>query len=377
MRRQALPYIYASLLLGAWAVASWAAGPFTSGTDEIDMTSINSGGSSKPTYSAAGEPTLDLTGSVGEIGVSTFEGTNETIEAGLMNALPPPAPPPDADGDGVPDSADACDNATAPAGLMSYWGFEDGSGTAASDSFDGNPGTVVGATWTTGKVGGALSFDGADDYVNTAPDIFSKSDFSNGATLEAWVYPTATPANAATVLGIEGRFTINEDFDHANKWSATLYDGANHGATADGTISVNQWAHLVAVWDTTRVILYVDGVQQADVPAVANFASIDVVSRPLDIGAFGGGPSQFFNGLIDEAAIYNRALTPAEIAEHYSAGQGKSYCEPPAPDADGDGIPDDADACDDNDAPAGLVSYWGFEEGSGDTAQDSYDAHPG
>jgi hypothetical protein len=52
-------------------------------------------------------------------------------------------------------------------GLVGYWPFDEGGGTIAKDySGNGNNGTLVNnPTWTTGKVGGALSFDGANDYV--------------------------------------------------------------------------------------------------------------------------------------------------------------------------------------------------------------------
>ena len=70
------------------------------------------------------------------------------------------------------------------ANLISYWTFDEGVGNVAGDWAGANHGTVHGATWTTGKVGGALSFDGGDDYVevpdnaNLRPEAF---------TIEAWV----------------------------------------------------------------------------------------------------------------------------------------------------------------------------------------------
>jgi hypothetical protein len=76
--------------------------------------------------------------------------------------------------------------------LVGYWPFDEGSGTIAKDySGNGNDGTlcngstcgVQGPTWTTGKVGGALSFDGVDDYVDTSLIFNSPSYF----TVAAWV----------------------------------------------------------------------------------------------------------------------------------------------------------------------------------------------
>src|SRR5450759_5412343 len=71
-------------------------------------------------------------------------------------------------------------------GLVGYWKFDEGTGTNATDSSGmGNNGTLTnGPTWTTGKVGGALSFDGTDDYVNV-PDNPSL-DMSGNLTIEFW-----------------------------------------------------------------------------------------------------------------------------------------------------------------------------------------------
>src|SRR6266498_470903 len=55
-------------------------------------------------------------------------------------------------------------------GLVGYWSFDDGTGTIAGDS-SGNDNTATlinGPIWTSGEIGGALSFDGVDDYVSFA-----------------------------------------------------------------------------------------------------------------------------------------------------------------------------------------------------------------
>jgi hypothetical protein len=73
-----------------------------------------------------------------------------------------------------------------PEGMISYWKFEENGGLNASDSVDANNGTIHGATWTTGKVGGALEFSGYDHVTVPIDSSLSPS----YVTIEAWVYPT-------------------------------------------------------------------------------------------------------------------------------------------------------------------------------------------
>ncbi|GAF80965.1 unnamed protein product, partial [marine sediment metagenome] len=71
-------------------------------------------------------------------------------------------------------------------GLLAYWRFDEGSGFIAGDSSgNGKDGIIDGATWITGKIGDALSFDGFDDWVDIPDDISPEH-----ITLEAWIYPT-------------------------------------------------------------------------------------------------------------------------------------------------------------------------------------------
>src|SRR5207253_6948477 len=80
-------------------------------------------------------------------------------------------------------------------GLVAAYGFEDGAGTTAADaSGNGNTGTLSGPAWTSsGRFGGALSFDGVDDWVTVADA--DSLDLTSGMTLEAWVNPS-TPGGA-------------------------------------------------------------------------------------------------------------------------------------------------------------------------------------
>ena len=82
-------------------------------------------------------------------------------------------------------------NPAVSANLVGAWGFDETSGTTATDaSGKGNTGTITAATRSTaGKFGGALSFDGDNDWV-TIPDA-NILDLTTGMTMEAWVRPSA------------------------------------------------------------------------------------------------------------------------------------------------------------------------------------------
>src|SRR3989338_4761919 len=74
-----------------------------------------------------------------------------------------------------------------PPGLVAGYAFDEGSGTTATDtSGNNNSGTLTnGPAWSTGQYGGALSFDGTNDYVNV-PDAASLD--LTSWTISAWVF---------------------------------------------------------------------------------------------------------------------------------------------------------------------------------------------
>ena len=94
------------------------------------------------------------------------------------------------------------DNTTPPppTGLVAAWSFDAGTGTTAADATGkGHTGTISGATWSaTGKNGGALSFDGVNDWVTVADA--NDLDLTSGMTLSAWVNPTGVGADWQTVV---------------------------------------------------------------------------------------------------------------------------------------------------------------------------------
>lgn len=224
---------------------------------------------------------------------------------------------------------------TCPPGMVSYWKFDEGSGTTAGDSVNGNHGTIYGATVVDGKVGKALSFDGVDDYVSVPTIDGGSSYFNNGRfTLEAWVKETSRPRYDGVIVG--GGWQYADFMLQTGSWwqeidNFTLRIGENCWTFVSLLISnelhnLNEWYHVVGTHDdsTHENKLYVNG----KLVASGSGSWCRRSGYPVYIGRNEGG--SWFNGSIDEVAIYNRALTPEEIQLHYENSlNGLGYCELP------------------------------------------------
>jgi hypothetical protein len=202
-------------------------------------------------------------------------------------------------------------------GLVASYGFDEGAGTAAADSTgNGNHGTVNGASWTIGRFGQALSFDGTNDRVSV-PDS-ATLDLTSGMTLEAWVKPTVTGTAWKTVL-------FKHRNNNASNMVYVLYGNRNtsvpnaeitvgtsvkaaNGPSGSG-LPLNVWSHLAATFDNSTLRLFVNGAQIA---SLATAGPIATSTGDLWIGA-NNVWSEWFSGAIDEVRVYNRALSAAEI----------------------------------------------------------------
>jgi len=96
-------------------------------------------------------------------------------------------------------------------GLVAYWPLDEGAGNSTSDvTGNGSNGTLNGGpVWAEGKMGGALNFDGDDDYVDcgNAPVL----DFGTGDwTVSAWIKVATTPSGDVTIFGKGGDHTSAE-----------------------------------------------------------------------------------------------------------------------------------------------------------------------
>jgi len=197
-----------------------------------------------------------------------------------------------------------------PPGLVASYSFDEGSGGVANDSSgNGHVGTINGATWTTGHYGGALSFNGTNAYV----DLGGLGTFyQTGFTLEAWVQKQSATVKDVSVLG---SWTGSNGgpmiwVDHlAGHYQLTMNLGLSNYLDSGVTPTAGQWQNLAATFDGTTARFYIDGTEVANRAVGYSVGN----SNTWRIGAYGSTPGGFFDGLIDNIRLYNRALTATEI----------------------------------------------------------------
>ena len=213
--------------------------------------------------------------------------------------------------------------ADCPSGMVAYWGFN--TKNMADDAY--NSQLIGGPVWTAGKIGGALDFDGKDDFVSTRFDPGAV--LGNDFTVSAWVYPR-TDGNYKGVAGGHGMtgingFTFMQYVD--NGWSCDYGDGIRWDPVNRTSLALNTWTHVACVWSGgNRTRLYVNGVLPSPANDTTRTSSI-VHADFFWIGKEYDHWDRYFNGGIDELAVYNRALSAEEIQRQYQDGlEGKGPC---------------------------------------------------
>jgi len=192
--------------------------------------------------------------------------------------------------------------------LVGYWPFD---GNLEDKSGNGNNGTNYGATSGTGKINQALSFDGTDDYVEILHS--SSVDISGDKiTLETWIKAHALPADGERWVILNKNHAYALQIADSGKVRVWLGPLTTFVQTDNPEISTGVWYHLVGVYDGSSVKIYVNGTLKKEVTKSGDQASS---GNSITIGA---KPSEgYFNGIIDEVKIYDRALDALEISAHY------------------------------------------------------------
>jgi hypothetical protein len=183
-----------------------------------------------------------------------------------------------------------------------------------------NNGVLIGSpTWTTGKSGYALTFDGVN-YVDcgNAASLHVQS-----YTLAAWIKPSAINDSEHRIISNGGWSNTYGAVDFLIDVNGRLVvlnqDGNGQDvcrSQSGSLLAVGTWSFVAATYDATTkdVKLYVNG---AVVSTTINTLRVPNPNPSWDmhIGVIGGPLTMYFQGSIDEVRVYNRALTPAEISQ--------------------------------------------------------------
>ena len=203
--------------------------------------------------------------------------------------------------------------------LVGWWKLDEGAGLTAVDwSGHGNHGTLTGdPQWVMGYDADALEFDGDGDYVEVPHDVSLTVDTE--VTVMAWINAERHNSAAGNWQGILGKSNNPRSYSFYTYTDGTLHfstdvDGAHVGSNSTGLVPLNEWVHVAAAMTAGGQHLYYingepagEGVAGATLPGTTDTATVR-------IGMTNEGGNGFL-GLIDDARIYNKALTQDEIKQ--------------------------------------------------------------
>ncbi len=216
--------------------------------------------------------------------------------------------------------------------LVGCWQMEEGSGSVLVDgsSFTNDANLFGSPAWAAGRVGTySLDLNGSSQYAE-APDDASL-DITNQITLAAWIKPETFSANPQGLINkaINGTGAAGTDgfeltlSSTGSTWPQKVFFRINQATSGDTyrvnsttsyPIDGNTWMHVAATFDGTDLKLYINGQLEGTVSGVGQ--TIAVNSLPLTLGAQDGAtPDRFYMGWMDDARVYNRALSASEIQQ--------------------------------------------------------------
>jgi alpha-tubulin suppressor-like RCC1 family protein len=164
--------------------------------------------------------------------------------------------------------------------------------------------------------------DGSSRYIDV-PDPLGRLNPATSITVEAWVNPSASQDTPWSPIVKKAGNNGGTDYGYSLEmaWGGVQFwvylNGYGWYPSPVGSLPANTWTHIAGVYDGAGISLYVNG---ALVGTTGAYGTIVASANNLQIGHDPSSSGRYFNGLIDEASIYSRALAAAEVISIYNAG---------------------------------------------------------
>ena len=216
---------------------------------------------------------------------------------------------------------------------IGWWKFDGNASDSSGNNLNGN--LVNGPTYTTGKNNSALHFDGINDSVDIADSAVLH--LSSAFSVSAWVNPDVASTNFRSILlkdpsyGLYASGSSNTYLTGGTCASGVplgeIYNTSDKVVCASPALPVNTWTHLATTYDGVTFKLYRNG---SLVASTAYTGGIPISTGILQIGATQFG--EYFQGLIDEVQLYNRAISATEVQTLYTTlgGSSTTNSQPPS-----------------------------------------------
>lgn len=203
--------------------------------------------------------------------------------------------------------------------LVGWWVFNDGAGAILTDyTVHRNGGTLINmnlaTAWVGSPLGGAIDFDGVNDYITIAnQDVLN---FGAGVlfTVSLWLKVRDVSVDK-TVITKQAADGYNFRFTTGGGWFARIDAPSLVDTPVNANLSDGRWHHVVFGRDAVRHFVYVDGLFDNAVADTSLGATTNTASLFFGSAA---GVANFFDGVLDDIRMWNSALNSDEIQQLFT-----------------------------------------------------------
>lgn len=205
-------------------------------------------------------------------------------------------------------------------GLLAYWNFEQTSPAVDDLSGNGNNATNRSGTQGAGKVGKGYTLSGSNQCVTVPNNTSLTLSAAKAITFMMWVKVTNV-AGTQIFFNKENTWESGVSQNTGNAFEYAI--NANWAWYGNQTMTSGVWQHIATTWDGTTVTQYLNAngsfTRAQGGQLTGNATGFGMGCRGVSADGTIGSANSYLNGSIDEAYVYNRALTAAEVLNYYNS----------------------------------------------------------